>query len=671
MKRFFNLLRNSKGSIFILSTALVGAFVALASSASLLLLAKNDTVFLSYQMDMLQENLLIRSELIRSDIVVRLNKDNLSDRIVTVKDGDFHTQYTVQTELSKWTIDSNLRSVIRTLVTARRGSETLIKTESPIKRYNERVIQKRTLAQFQYFTESEESENADGGAEAARVKFWGPDVLYGPVHSNSDIWIQQAGGGDNQGWPTFWDSVTTTGIFKRYPNGEDLEANQALMQQIFRGGWKSNARYWGFNATADDIHKNALRPFEGDDDIVYVKISGSSYESWLGKRRLLRTQEFKVYSWYPANAQQAIAVINAGGNWFEDSDHVWTNYIPIYDTLWIRGPSGVINNQSVYTEKELWIEGIVGGKQTWCSADTVFIVGDIYYENTPYLDNPDGNGSSDENPTDMFGLVSEQKILMRYKHTDPESGMRLSPNLNNLVLYGAYAAIAQGSEQQHGPMACHFDGIFTFEYHHQHGSTPSFRAPSPYTGADTLFFLPDLHKYIFPPSNFVPDQIRGFNLHGGAAAPTPLGMCGYPYESPAYLNSYPNNAPYVYPYGTDYPWYNPVWPESAVNMQTIPTNGYLERGDLHIFGAIAQRRRGFIHRSGTDAYNHPNESIWNLESYHFDGFHPPVGYDKNYRFDDRFRNDSPPDFPRIYEGFGEANFVLTGEAWVFKTPPKK
>jgi len=109
-----------------------------------------------------------------------------------------------------------------------------------------------------------------------------------------------------------------------------------------------------------------------------------------------------------------------------------------------------------------------------------------------------------------------------------------------------------------------------------------------------------------------------------------------------------------------------------MDMETPSNEGYLERGDLYVFGAIAQRRRGFIHRSGSDEYNHPpgQDGVWDLDNYHYDGTHPEIGYDKQYRFDDRFRRESPPDFPRIYEGFGEESFVLSGEAWVFKVPPE-
>ena len=666
MDKLKAILRDKKGSIFIISTAIIVAVISLISSASLINLVSYDSVNLSYQMDMIQEDILIRSEMTRSDVAMRLDKDHLADRYVTVDDGDFVTTYTVETDLAQWTEESNLRNVIRTLVTANRGKGVSNRQESPIRRFVERLVQKTTLAQFQYFTDIEKSENEDGGFDASLVKFWGPDEFWGPVHSNDDIWIQNGGGGDNGGWPTFHDSVTTVGHFLRYNTGEDLENDQGLMEQIFQGGWKSESRYWSFNATADDIHKNGLRLFPGPEEIVYVKLNGNTFTTWLGDVVVDSMGTFPVYSWFPADEEQAQMIVDAGGNWYEDADLVWTNYVPIYDTLWTEGPTGNADNQSFYTDKELWIEGSVAGKQTWCSADTVFIVGDIYYENTPFGEPPDEDGS--ENPTDYFGLVSEQKILVRYKHTDPETGERVANNLDGVTIYGAYAAIAQGDPQIHGDMACHYDGIFTFQYHHQHGSTPDFWGPSPYTGIDTLYTFVDLHKYIFPPSSFIPDNVLGFAMHGGSSLIPPLGMCGYPYEDPGYIYSYPNNAPYAYPYGTDYPWYNPVWPESAADMILSPTDP-LERGELNIFGAIAQRRRGFIHRSGSDPYNHPNETEWDLEAYHFDGNHPPVGYDKNYRFDNRFRTEAPPDFPRIYDGFGEANYLLSGEAWVFKTPP--
>ncbi|MCK4695741.1 MAG: hypothetical protein KAT74_08255, partial [Candidatus Cloacimonetes bacterium] len=154
--------------------------------------------------------------------------------------------------------------------------------------------------------------------------------------------------------------------------------------------------------------------------------------------------------------------------------------------------------------------------------------------------------------------------MIRYKHRDPDTNVIMDPNCNDIMLYGAYAAIGQGDESLYGNMACHYDGIFTFQYHHPHGSTPNFWAQSPYyPHNDTLYDYVDLHKYIFPINLSVPANILGFNLHGNDPV-GPYNTCGYPYESPAYLVSFPNNNPsnYAFPYGTDYPWYNPVWPES-------------------------------------------------------------------------------------------------------------
>ncbi|MCK4653178.1 MAG: hypothetical protein KAU01_01910, partial [Candidatus Cloacimonetes bacterium] len=334
-----------------------------------------------------------------------------------------------------------------------------------------------------------------------------------------------------------------------------------------------------------------------------------------------------------------------------------------YDTLWTPGPSFPVNNQSVWIgDAQLWIEGEVYGKQTWGCADTIFIVGDITYANTTPGQPPDVIGSVNE--TDYFGLVSEQKILIRYKHRDPFEYMELvDQNCYSIMLYGAYAAIGQGDESLHGVMVCHYDGIFTFQYHHPHGSTPNFRAPSPYTGNDTLYDYVDLHKYIFPQNN-VPANINGFNLHGNNPV-GPYNTCGYPYEDPGYIFSFPNNNPsnYAFPYGTDYPWYNPVWPESAEDI-------VFERGIITIFGAIAQRRRGFVHRSGGDPYNHPNNYDWEMDEYHYDGTHPTCGYNKDYHFDERFRFIQPPDYPQIYEGWGASQLTaFTKQSWSFKSPP--
>ncbi len=518
---------------------------------------------------------------------------------------------------------------------------------APVVTSNNDVIQlcyitgnKNQLSYYEHFTNIEEFENAINCHP-----FRGTDVFHGPVHSNSDIWIQQT-----DGWPTFHAMVTTAGRIM------DSATNQpaiysAPMEAIFLGGYHEELLN-PYEPTATEIRAHGLRPFSNPNaDIVYVKINGTAYESWYGEIELVGYEDFPVYSWYPMNQAQADAVINAGGNWFEDSDIVWTNQIAIYDTTWINGPSGIVYNHSVFVEnQQLWIEGSIRGKQTWGCADTIFIVGDITYNGTSIGDPPD---EDPVNMTDYFGLVSEKKILIKYKNIDPFENFEINTaNCSSIYLYGAFAALGQGDTLIYGNNACHYDGIFTFEYQHPHGSTPNFTAMSPYTLQDTLYTYIDFHKFIYPISPFVPPVLEGFSLHGGAAV-APIGTCGYPYESTAYINSYPNNNPsdYIFPYGTDWPAYNPVWPESAENI-------VFERGIIHLFGSLAQRRRGYVHRSGGDPYNHPNgnanPSPWDIANWHYDGCHPSTGYAKDYHYDSRLMNNLLPDYPHVNLGGTES-----------------
>ncbi|MEA2097260.1 MAG: hypothetical protein U9P73_11305 [Candidatus Cloacimonadota bacterium] len=48
------------------------------------------------------------------------------------------------------------------------------------------------------------------------------------------------------------------------------------------------------------------------------------------------------------------------------------------------------------------------------------------------------------------------------------------------------AAFGFGDGNAYGNMACHYDGIFTPQYQHPHGSTPNFIALSPYTFQEIL-----------------------------------------------------------------------------------------------------------------------------------------------------------------------------------------
>jgi len=115
----------------------------------------------------------------------------------------------------------------------------------------------------------------------------GTDVFHGPVHSNSDIWIEQGGGGNNNGWPTFHAMVTTGRNFLHYPSGMLLVNSPAPMEAIFLGGFHEELLN-PYGPTATDIRANGLRPFSNPNaDIVYVKINGSIYQSWYGEIELV------------------------------------------------------------------------------------------------------------------------------------------------------------------------------------------------------------------------------------------------------------------------------------------------------------------------------------------------------------------------------------------------
>lgn len=66
------------------------------------------------------------------------------------------------------------------------------------------------LHHYQYFTELEMPYYGNYPGE---IRFFGGDQLYGPVHSNWNIYIRLTGGG----WPTFHGPVTTSGEVYVYP----------------------------------------------------------------------------------------------------------------------------------------------------------------------------------------------------------------------------------------------------------------------------------------------------------------------------------------------------------------------------------------------------------------------------------------------------------------------
>jgi len=262
IKLFRKLLNDNSGSVLIMVIAVMLSVVAVASSAGMMVLTGQNQLQTQYSHDQIQEELLLRSEATRLHLALEHDDSRpLPGRIVEILEPNRRTTYYISSRGQHIIIDSFMglateqAYAIQSLISAKRERWIVQSYRSPIKRYSERLIKNKSLAEYQYFTDIESSENADGGQAAALVKFWGPDNFHGPVHSNDDIWIQCAGGGTNNGWPTFNDMVTTAGRIMDFATGAPA-VQSAPMDDIFLAGYVEEVPPIIFNPTADEIRMN-------------------------------------------------------------------------------------------------------------------------------------------------------------------------------------------------------------------------------------------------------------------------------------------------------------------------------------------------------------------------------------------------------------------------------
>jgi hypothetical protein len=605
---------NEKGNLGLAMAVVVIAFL---SSVTMTGIALKDTVTTRMQQDGLQETHFLRYQAFRGLMACRATDYsgegfNLTPQQFEVMSSNSRTTYFMKTKIAK----SNVTTggglyttngyTVKTLVTAKRGGGGGIvysRNVSPVQKYAEKDIRRSTFAGYHYFSDIDQSENSDISAEAGRVYFYGPDVIYGKVHSNSDIWVEQLGGGTNQGWPTFWGDVSTAGI---------IQCETTIpYETIFKANYFEHSPQIEFAATADLIraHGQWLSIPQDNHTIVLVTVSGTSYSSWIGRIQTeARPESIDVYNPpYPPPA----------------GPELFYYWLARQDTVWTEGPPGACSNGSMFSRNETWISGHFSGKQTWGCEDTLSLIGNIKLDHTNIGLAPDGGATGiNPNTTDFVGLVSEQRINVKYGYRSPVDSLRkqdcVGPDGNGefsgIWIYAAMCALGDGQGNPHK------DGIFTFEYQHPHPSTPDIRIGT------RVWTKVDLHT-----------------------------------------NMYPQTAALPWPADLDYPWFNPLWP------QFTP---YLERGSIHLWGSVAQRRRGFVHRSTGDPANHV-PAVWDFDSYKYgdvcQGINFPgatgagVGYKKDYHFDNRLSFTQPPDFPETHTRAGLTPF--DSESWKFKKPP--
>lgn len=628
MKSFFN----DNGFI---AMALAVVLVSLMSVIAIARIGVTDTRGLVTSYHALQELHIIRSEAVRSlkateNMLEFATGGGTSVALPTMIDmgglmreldsgfgiSTFRVRTIVEKEsdISSGLFDVSNNYGINSLVTAYVGRMINKKKNlSPVSFYGKKIIKRNSFAGYHYFTDEEDSINADLGDDQ-KVKFFGKDEIWGKVRSNTDIYIQKTSG-PNNGWPLFHDEV--------YTSGKVISQSGAYPREdVFPGGLTEDLPQIDFPENA-----NAARTGKhykvADGDVLFVEVEGISFGSFYGNRMLTKIDTVWINGvTYPGN----LATIRTIDLPNVVIDTLGYQLLPKIDTLWSNGPSGSVNNNSYFVEGELWIKGTFAGRQTWASQDTMYLAGDILLARTRKGDSPDGKDGP-MNGSDVVGLISEKSIIIQYGYRHPTDSMRVKNNCGRyegfsddsgdggIYIYAAMCALGKGETSMQ-------DGVFSFQYQHPH---------------EGLFALHRQTANNNPPFN--PVLLSDFTLFKHRLLNDGWGPLRFA------LRSQPWNPSLAYPF------YGPLWPESKAES-------FRERGSINLFGSVAQRRRGFVHRSGNDPFN--NMAEWNLNEYHY-GLGPSalglpnapgatgtgVGYNKQYKYDNRFRVSPPPKFPEV------------------------
>ncbi|MCD4829545.1 MAG: hypothetical protein K8R90_08990 [Candidatus Cloacimonetes bacterium] len=604
---------NQKGEIAI---AMLVSIVALISGLSMSMVAGRDATTALHQFDQVQELSLLRSGIRRGGAAHKYMATISNDNVtLPMRIIEMNNGFSHTTYVIKTKIGDTLAGVI--LPYNRRKITSMV-----------RAFRTRTGAASFYGTRKKSPIETFGQKVIQRQTFASYAYLTNTEQSvNGDpvffygydeIWGRVHSNTDIWlknfgGWPTFHGHVSTAGIFQ-------YQGFCPNPDEVFLDGYTERTGEIDFGSAMDLVHQDGIHLWDCY-DIAFVTLEGNAYTAQLATFVENPPDTLIVYDMYPPYGSIG--------------DSLGYNVITVQDTVWLASCGGIGNGSTFYVlSDELWIRGVCGGEQTWASEGVMRLAGDITYSHTQIGTPPDGSYGHPVNHVDYLGLVSNSNILIQYGFKDPVDGLRHRPNCDNyadgIYIYAALAAFGDGEP--------HNDGVFSFEYQYPHESTPN----TLYEGEwyDNI----DLHLGFYPSSspNYWPWPAR----EGG----------GYSYVA---LSD---------PVGPDYPWYNPLWPEA------LPVK---ERGCVHLYGSVAQMRRGFMHRSGGDPLD---TGWWDIDDHRYGpapawGVNAPgtpcsrngIGYNKNYRYDRRFTSHPPPSFPEVNLLDGER--VSDGVALVFQTPP--
>ncbi|MDZ4181419.1 MAG: T9SS type A sorting domain-containing protein, partial [Candidatus Cloacimonadaceae bacterium] len=295
------------------------------------------------------------------------------------------------------------------------------------------------------------------------MPWFGIHVFDGIVRANSDIRIKQAGGGTNNGWPTFNAQVIIGGevisMSGPYPHDE-----------IFRGGLIEHAPAMRSNLYYGRNSNNFVGPTNYDPNrIIFVQVDHSGYTAMMGVLSNPQPVFADVYDPYPPS---------------DPENYQFRNNYTIRDTIWTFLGSGSCSNRINFVNSKLWIKGTFGSHQVWAAADTISIIGDILLSGTPAGSSPHLNWM------DSVGLFSEKSVIMKYGYNNPYGPpMRYHlarPDTAPFMIYADIFAIGQGNGNPRR------DGTFSFEYQHPHPSVPAYQI------GDIVYDNIDLHRRRYP-----------------------------------------------------------------------------------------------------------------------------------------------------------------------------